>query len=104
MKKAKANKHKNSKLALFVFFDTKLFLCSTTPQYPGFYKSIFYIILIKIKGLILMIYIFSIKKKKERKKSTPRHALCFFKKHQKSMHEVRFIKQASLWLIKVLKP
>ena len=51
-----------------------------------------------------MIYIFSIKKNKERKKNTPRHALCFFKKHQKSMHEVRFIKQASLWLIKVLKP
>ena len=105
MKKAKANKQKNSKLALFVFFDTKLFLCSTTPQYPGFYKSIFYIILIKIKGLILMIYIFFIqKKKKERKKSAPRHALCFFKKHQKSMHEVRFTKQALLWLIEVLKP
>ena len=68
MKKAKANKQKNSKLALFVFFDTKLFLCITTPQYPGFYKSVFYIILIKIKGLILMIYIFFIQKKKKKEK------------------------------------
>ena len=41
-------------------------------------------------------------KKRKRKKGTPRHALYFFKMHQKSVHEVHLIKQASLWPSKTL--
>ena len=69
MKKAKANKHKNSKLALFVFFDTKLFLCSTTPMNRVSINQLSISFSSRLRGYFNDLYIFYQKKIKKGKKA-----------------------------------